>query len=779
MSKRSLYVFFVVIVGLMFVFGGAFPLCAQETKSDEFTLEEITVTAQKRVENQQKVAIPMEVIAGDQLAASGKTNVDEILANISTVMINNAPDGMRVSVRGLQDDNSTFHDMHVSTPAVAINIDGAFNSSSSAGQNLFDLERVEILMGPQSTMYASTSPGGIVNVVTAAPKTDRYSASASMEYASFSTIKAQAMVNAPIVTDKLAMRLAANLQKHDSYYAGDTANIENTKSARLKTLFQPNDKFSTTVSLNYSKKVNGGMMGGQVKAFDTQDGYWYTQNGVDNGPWYKQSKVTNPWTLQPASGGAPGGPPGAPEGSNNGGQTTKGITAEINWDTGIGSLSVVPQYSKTSSDDQGTYESTNDLLTYIVTRKQSETQKGIEARLSSEKDFLFQWILGVNYYKDISLEGSTYTEAAAEPGSRDARQDTHAFFGNITYPFTDKFRGTAGYRRSWDKSSMVELPAMVGNGISGQNYSNPDYKLGVEYDVASNSMVYGTYATSYRVNAMAVAQGGRSVPPEKLKSYTVGAKNRFLQNRLQLNAAAYYYDYTDKDARVVNDGRPGQGVQIPVAEIVDPNGNPIDINGDNFAQTYIQGGPNSTDPWSQQHGAFRTIGADVTADWVLTSKDRVNLSISYLNAKWTDLTLHYYWKRAAAYGGGNFWPNDGKDFSGMTNTVSPTWTITGSYEHNFELGSYGMLVPHIDFTHKTSYVLDLQAINYPLNYQEPYFIVNGNVTFTSASGTWSLNAYVKNATNYAVKNFWQNMSGTYTMGISDPRVYGGVLSVKF
>jgi iron complex outermembrane recepter protein len=780
MKRQSFFVLLALITGLIFTLSSISAVCAQEANSDEFTLEEITVTAQKRTENQQKVAIPMEVISGDDLAVTGKTNVDDILGNISNVIINNAPDGMRVAVRGLADENSTFHDMHVSSPAVAINIDGAFNSSSSAGQNLFDVERVEVLMGPQSTLYASTSPGGIVNVVTSAPNTDKFSATASLEAGNFGLFKGQAMVNAPIVNEKLAMRLAYSQQKRDSYYEGTNQTGEDSRAARLKTLWQPNDKLSATVTLNYSKRINGGMMGGQVQAFDTPDGYWYAQQGQD-GPWVKGNKVTNPWTpLQTTGGGGPGGPPGAPEGANTADSVTKGITGEVNWDTGIGSLSIVPQYSKTASENKGTYTDTTG--TWMVFRTNAQKQSGVEARMSSDKDFFFQWILGVNYYKDISFEHSTYSNPAEAAQTRDAKQDTHAFFGNITYPFTDKFRGTAGYRRSWDESSMIELPPMEGTGPnaghSGQNYSNPDYKLGVEYDLASNSMLYATYATSYRVNAMAVSQGsGHTIPPEQLKAYSVGAKNRFLGNTLQLNAAAYYYDYSNKSAQVVSDGRLGRDAVVYEDELRDPDGNLYDFNADGIVGNHaLLSGANASDPWIQQFGAFRSIGVDISADWVLSAKDRVSLGLSYLNAEWSDLTMDFFMQKAD---GTHFWPNDGRSFNGATNTNSPTYTVTASYEHDFELGSFGTLVPHADIIYKDSYVLDLAPINYPLNYQESYYIINGNIAFTSASGRWSVNAYIKNATNYAAKNFWMNMAGTASLGITDPRTYGAVLSMKF
>jgi iron complex outermembrane recepter protein len=773
MSKRSFHLIFTSIAGLIFIFGEAVCTFAQEAKSDEFTLEEITVTAQKRIENQQKVAIAMDVITGDQLTDRGKTNVDDILAGISNVLINKSSDGMRVSVRGLTETDLPFMDLHATTPQVAINVDGAYNSSNRSGTNLFDVERVEVLYGPQSTMYASNSPGGIVNVVTATPKTDKYSVNASAELGNYSLQNFQFAGNAPIIKDLLAMRLAGQVYKRDPFVSGSTS--EDNKSARLKTLLQPNDKFSTIITLNYAKRINGGMMGGQVKPFDFQDGHWYT--GSYNNGYTKDGKVTDPWMAAPASAG--GGPPGAPmTGPNAATQTTKGITAEINWDAGIGSLSVVPQYNKTTSNDHGNY--TDQGVQYSVFTSMKQTQKGFEARMTSEPDFFIKWIAGVNYYKDENTRNTTYTQATATPRTMSVFQESKAAFANITYPFNDKIRGTAGYRRSWDKPGSIMLPAMPGsNGLTGQSYSNPDYKVGVEYDAASNSMLYANYATSYRVNALAMQQGNKSIKPEMLKAYTVGAKNRFLDNKLQLNAAAYYYDYANKSAPLTEAGRQ-TGDQIILEDmIVTPDGTPVDYNGVNGPGEHVELG-RVNDLWSQQSGAFRTVGVDISADWVLTSKDRLNLGISYLDAKWRELKFDFYYKLAPVYNNGVIgflWPEDGRDYSGYTNIYSPKWTITSSYEHNFELGIHGMLVPHIDIQYKTKFVLDYTDRSYVLSYQEPYYLVNGSFLFTHSSGIWTFNVYVKNATNYAAKNFWNLQQST--LGISDPRTFGGVLTMKY
>lgn len=258
--KKVITIFFSAAIGIGLMFTNDPNLFAQET-DEEFTLEEITVTAQKREEDQQKVPIAMEVISGEKLAEEAKTNVDEILANISNVLINTMPDGMRVSIRGLVDQGGIIDGgTKTSSPSVAVNVDGAFNNMATAGQNLFDVERVEVLMGPQSTLYSSNAPGGIVNIVTAAPKTDRYSANGSVEYGSFHTRNIQTAFNAPVFEDKLALRLAASDSKRNTWVNGSQGS--QNWATRLKTMWKATDDLSMTLTGNLSRSSSGGMMGG-------------------------------------------------------------------------------------------------------------------------------------------------------------------------------------------------------------------------------------------------------------------------------------------------------------------------------------------------------------------------------------------------------------------------------------------------------------------------------------------------------------------------------------
>jgi iron complex outermembrane recepter protein len=152
------------------------------------------------------------VILGEELTLSGKNDLNEILAELSSVIVQKAPDGIRVSLRGMSDAQAPFHGTSVSMPTVAVNMDGVYSNRKDMSTGLFDLDRAEVLYGPQSTMYSSNSPGGVVNVETARPKLDKYEASGTLEYGNYNLLHAEGMVNFPI-SKTVALRTAFTRKK--------------------------------------------------------------------------------------------------------------------------------------------------------------------------------------------------------------------------------------------------------------------------------------------------------------------------------------------------------------------------------------------------------------------------------------------------------------------------------------------------------------------------------------------------------------------------------------
>jgi iron complex outermembrane receptor protein len=779
---KHLFRITIAVVALFLAFGGPGVVLAQEEEAEEeFTLEEITVTAQKREENQQKVPIAMEVITGEDLVSMGRDSVDEILKDIANISINTASDGMRISLRGIADDSNVMDDQHVGGSTVSINVDGSYNNMSNAGQNLYDIERVEVLFGPQSTMYGSNAPGGIVNVVTASPKTDRYSANATIEYGSFDLLNLNGVLNVPVIRDKVALRLAANRYEQGSFVDKDQ-DPNKTTSARLRALWNIYDDLTVSVTGNWSERSNGGMMGGSVVPFVDQD------------------DVDDPWTSDTSDEEDP--ILGAPQ-QNRNDQETRGVSANIDWETPFGSIALVPSYSKSTSEGRQSRTSgggpggppggppgppggdSGETEIQYFWQEQSNTQKGAELRMTNAADFeLFEWIFGGTYYDSEQYRSQDYEDPTTVDTSRSTVQKKTAVYANITYPlwFHDPLRLTVGYRQSWDENNSTSVGGfMAGTSGNPEEYSKPDMKYGFEYDAADNLMFYGSYSSSYRSgDAMAMPDASGDYPdPEELDSYSVGAKSRWLDNRLQVNLAAYYYDYENKlctgfkEALDITEEDLG-GDYISIGVERGRVGAVLGSDGEYPTLDPDTGEPftfDLHDPNSQGTGTFESFGMDLQTTWLITSRDRLNFSVSYLDAEWVDLHFHYYWHM--------YWPDE--DYEGVTPTNSPKWSFAASYEHNFMLGALGTLTPRIDMQSKseTSMVWN-PADKDPYGYgtQEAYVLWDASASFKHSSNRWSLNAYVKNITNYAVKRSYMGMM-SFTMMIGDPRTYGVTFSMNF
>jgi hypothetical protein len=333
-------------------------------------------------------------------------------------------------------------------------------------------------------------------------------------------------------------------------------------------------------------------------------------------------------------------------------------------------------------------------------------------------------------------------------------------------------------------------------------------------------MIYGSYSSSFRMpNAMSMSSEGAL--REELDSYSLGAKSRWLDNRLQVNLSIYYYDYANKlcntfkvaeglteydlggDYIGISDdmeqGAPGEEGTAHAAELIENSESATgygdgqyptmdtwdDLDNDGLTDLNDDGILDENDdvfnfkisePSAQGYGAFTSLGIDLSTTFLVTSRDRVNFSISYMDAEWKDLTFEYDWFMYYA-------PPDGiESYNGVEPVNSPEWSGTASYEHNFMLGALGTLTPSIDAQYKSGYTL-LWNSEYNddggVSVQEAYYTFDASAAFNHSSGKWSLSAYVKNITDYAVKVSYMGQTGNEEMRLGDPRTYGATFSIRF
>jgi iron complex outermembrane receptor protein len=284
--------------------------------------------------------------------------------------------------------------------------------------------------------------------------------------------------------------------------------------------------------------------------------------------------------------------------------------------------------------------------------------------------------------------------------------------------------------------------------------TDPDWKIGFEHDLAADTMIYGSYSTSYRVQSKY-----RSLAePEELKAYQVGSKSRFLDNRLQVNASVYYYDYTNFLARnqdtVWVDDTDGD-FEEDMDESVDDSG-------------------------AAGQGDGRMYGVDVQVSALITSNDRLDLAVSWEESEWTDLVFDYEHDVELTVVDEEYVyvPIEDINYNGKSMVLTPPWSITASYSHNFLLPNGGDLKATIDANFKSGYRLTWKEEEYPYNYQESHHLENLSLVYSSPGGMWSLTGYVKNISDYAVKTMYRSDRGGF-LSIGAPRTYGGVLTVKF
>jgi iron complex outermembrane receptor protein len=557
-----------------------------------------------------------------------------------------------------------------------------------------------------------------VNVVTASPKLETYEASGSLEYGNYELLHTEGMVNVP-VGDKFALRAAFSTTVHDGYLSNG-AEGEDEKAARLKGLYQARETLSFEVTGEISKSGGTGFGGGVV-------------------PFIDESDTSDPW-----------------EGNDNGSlgsndQTKKSLKGSMEVDLPLGSLSLIPAYSKGDGEwDMTMTDMSGDA--YDQHAFQESEEKSVELRMSSSPDFFFKWIAGVTYYEssDSNRRVSADFQETGEGywSRRTMEEEASAFFGNLTYPVMDTLRFTLGYRYSNDELISVneEWTMNPPNGQSWTEYGmwrtenltendgRSDYKVGFEYDLAENSMLYGDYSTSYRVQG---GQSGGEWPCEELIAYTLGAKNRFMDNKLQVNIGAYYYDYQNFFAR-------------------------------QMLMFQAKNGDMVMEPNASQYGDGRMLGFDLQTSLIITPKDRVNLSVSYIDSEWTDLYFDYYYDDEY----------EDTSYNGKPMKNTPPWTVNASYDRRFNLPNGGDLSGRVDLKYQTGYRLTWMDGDYPYNWQETHFMGDISAVYTSPDGQWTLSGYVKNITDYAEKRMY-NSAGDASLSIGNPRTYGAIFTVKY
>ncbi|MBN1627443.1 MAG: TonB-dependent receptor plug domain-containing protein, partial [Deltaproteobacteria bacterium] len=246
--RKSFTFFFKCFVGVCIIFFTFTMAFAQESTSEEFTLEEITVTAEKRVENVQDTSMAITVISEDTLRNEALNTLGAAMKDAAGVEVASSITGGQIYIRGIG--------AYGGEPSTAVLFDEVYSGRSLAiSSSMYDIGRVEVLRGPQGTLYGRNATGGIVNVVSNNP-TDKFEILGNMQIGNYNLKHFDGAINIPL-SEKWAARVALLQETRDGYLSCGAAD-SNRFSTRVKVLFNASEKFTVLATYDYNWEKSHG-----------------------------------------------------------------------------------------------------------------------------------------------------------------------------------------------------------------------------------------------------------------------------------------------------------------------------------------------------------------------------------------------------------------------------------------------------------------------------------------------------------------------------------------
>ncbi|MCL1076210.1 TonB-dependent receptor [Shewanella dokdonensis] len=535
----------------------------QSTQTEDGKLERIMVTAQKRVQNAQEVPMSISALKSDDLQAMGAAGDDIrfMSARIPSLNIESSFGRTfpRFYIRGM---GNTDFDLNSSQPVSLVVDDVVQENAILKGYPIFDLERVEVLRGPQGSLFGRNTTAGIIKLETKKP-TQEFSAYAKASYGTYNTINMEGAVGGGL-TDTISARLSVLDQHRDDWVdnkapgfeAKDQAEGYNDRAARLQVLWQPNSDFSALLNAHYRN------LDGTPRVFRANVIKTGTNDLVDG---FRRDTV-----YQDAASRA--------EQSVK----THGGSAKLEYNLGDYTLTSITGYESAEAYSRGDIDGGYGAayLPYMgpgMIPYTSESADGLpdhsqwtqELRLSTNELGRLDYQVGLFYFDEsLDIDSFSYDENGLQNGYAYQKQDTKAWaaFGSMDYDVTDDFKVTAGVRYSHDKKDFVaqRLVSPEQGGLpTAKLYADPSdgqisWDLSGVYSLDSDTNIYGRVAKGFRAPS---AQGrllyGNNVTvadSETMYSGELGIKSDILDNRGRVNFDVFYYQLQDQQLTAVGGG---------------------------------------------------------------------------------------------------------------------------------------------------------------------------------------------------------------------------------
>jgi len=754
-----------------------------------FGIEEIVVTARKREENLQETPISITAFTAASLAERSFNDLSDIGSFTPNMDFSFAANGSgggnnaTIYIRGVGQNDFLL----TTDPGVGIYIDGVYFARSMGGvMDLLDLERVEVLRGPQGTLFGKNTIGGAINIISAKPSGE-FAGHGDVTLGSRNRLDARFSVDVPLVKDKLAAKISASSRDQDGYghrlIDGIDLGDVNQQAARAVLLWTPSDTLEVTTIADYSR-------GREQSAAQT-----LTAVVPDNAP------ILNLWNA------LVGGPSGQPitaaliqDNPFNTLQTGRsvndmdvwGVNMTVDWDTDPLHVKSITAYRDSSVDFAR--DGDNSPAPYVETFNQTTSQQFSQELQLSGRSFSdrLNWLLGGYLFHekatditDVTLADGLFNALEALPGpvvplfnpaapgpfqglscppppgvfapcaggmgnpinigldldfdiNNLIKINSYALFGQGTFDITEKLSVTAGLRYTYEKKNytIVHIRKNAGTFVIppttvGDSWQSFSPRFGIDYKASKDVMVYVSAARGFKsggFNGRPTVQSAlQSYDPEYIWSYEAGVKSDLLERRLQVNIATFYNDYSN--------------IQLSSVQATE-SGNLLLV--------------------VENAGKARVKGFEVEAKARPVRWLDLSGGLGYTDAKFTKLKPGATVTRASRF------------------QHTPKWNANLSAQVTAPAGNAGTITLRGDYTYTSKLFND--SNNTPQIAQNGYSLINARLAFTSASEAWEIALF---GTNLGDKTYFVSgiaaldSFGTAEAVLGRPREWGITGSFRF
>jgi iron complex outermembrane receptor protein len=680
------------------------PVSENGAQSSDDALGEIVVTATREgATSLQHTALAVSAFSAQQLSVSGVNNVTDLVSQSPNLNVAQTAANAQIYIRGIGSNN-----VFIGTdPDVTLQMDGVYIARPyDQFEDFVDIERVEVLRGPQGTLYGRNAVGGTINIITRKPS-DQFEAKAGLASGEYSLVQGQGYVSGPLVPGELQASLSASYLRHDPYESNIQPGQPGVASAshrgvRGQIRFAPNHDIEAITRLDWSE------------ADDTLQSFAHILVPFPAAPLatsligdLRKVALNSPQSIK---------------------SQMKGVSEEINFELSHAlALKSLTAYRRTGYD---LYVDVDGTEAQVIASRQDDSSDQFSQELDLNASYdRFKGVFGLYYFhekEDATLQINLFQPHLVRWVSPEVTSDSYAVFGQGTYSITDDLSVVAGVRQTRDHKSVdqyltLQPQAVFPNGPSvrgypfaartSNTYDSTTPKVGINYQLTPATLLYVSATKGFKsggTNYAATSLAGLTFRPETIWSYEAGVKSDWFGRRLRVNVTGFIYDYSDLQ------------VQSLIAPGVTSIGNAATARVKGLEiETMAKPVPNLTltANYSLLDARYRTF-TDASVPSVL---------VPYLagNRRY-DAAAHTY------------------DASGNRLNAAPTSSFTGSAQLEQAVG-FGTAFLRGEYYWQAHSYYD--PSNLGIASQKAYGLVNVGVGMRDLPGRWSIEVLGKNITN--------------------------------